>query len=561
MPVELGSFDVIIGMDWMAKNHAVIVCDEKVICIPYGDEVLIIESDDIDGRSKLKLNIISCTKTQKYIEKGCQVYLTQVMSKKKEDKSEEKRLEDMLIMRNFPEVFPEELLGLPPTRQVEFQIDLVPGAALVARAPYRLAPSELQELSDKGFIRPTHANEISLLKERIHDPLALVANHQYNTYQTAAYNNPQQQSSLSQYGVTYPNQQYSISHPSTPQATEFPALDSSLAIPVFNKGYDPIDVINKMISQRFRMEELLFSRCKEDQTRLELVRLEQSLQVKGCFGKKVLLLEAQGNGKVLNEEELEFLADPGVAEGPVTLSVITQNDAYQADDLDAYDSDCDELNTAKVALKVNLSHYGSNALDEVHNPDNVDNNMINQSVQYLIESQQTAVQNSNSSTQQDALILSVIEQLKTQVVNCAKINLDNKSVNNTLTAKLERYKEQVKVLREGQNVDLKRKDNVSDSCFQNPFYLKKAQQLEPKLYDGNVIKNTSAIVILDSEETLMLAEESRSKMILKQKDPMMLEKKVNTTPVDYAVLNQLSQDFETRFVPQTELSAEQEFWS
>ncbi|GJU22887.1 hypothetical protein Tco_1156229 [Tanacetum coccineum] len=96
--------------------------------------------------------------------------------------------------------------------------------------------------------------------------------------------------------------------------------------------------------------------------------------------------------------------------------------------------------------------------------------------------------------------------------------------------------------------------------FQNPFYLKKAQHLEPKLYDGNVIKNTSAIVIPDSEETLMLAEESRSKMLLKQQDPMMLEKKVNTTRVDYALLNQLSQDFETRFIPQTELSAEQAFW-
>ncbi|GJZ55339.1 hypothetical protein Tco_0610532 [Tanacetum coccineum] len=73
--------------------------------------------------------------------------------------------------------------------------------------------------------------------------------------------------------------------------------------------------------------------------------------------------------------------------------------------------------------------------------------------------------------------------------------------------------------------------------FQNPFYLKKAQQLEPKLYDGNVIKNTSAIVIPDSEETLMLAEESHSKMLLKQKDPMMLEKKVNTTLVDYNSVN------------------------
>ncbi|GJR43974.1 retrotransposon protein, putative, ty3-gypsy subclass [Tanacetum coccineum] len=160
MPVELGSFDVIIGMDWLAKYHALIVCDEKVVRIPYGNEVLIIRGDSCDGGSKL--NIISCTKTQKYIEKGCQVYLAQVTSKKAEDKSEEKRLEDVPIVREFPEVFPEDLPGLPPARQVEFQIDLVPGAAPVARAPYRLAPAEmqelstqLQELSDRGFIRPS----------------------------------------------------------------------------------------------------------------------------------------------------------------------------------------------------------------------------------------------------------------------------------------------------------------------------------------------------------------------------------------------------------------------
>nr|GEZ81784.1 hypothetical protein [Tanacetum cinerariifolium] len=88
-----------------------------------------------------------------------------------------------------------------------------------------------------------------------------------------------------------------------------------------------------------------------------------------------------------------------------------------------------------------------------------------------------------------------------------------------------------------------------------------AQPLEPKLYDGSVIQKTNAIAIRDSEETLMLEEESRFKMLQKQKDPMMSEKKVNTKPVDYAALNQLSQDFETRFVPQTELSAKQVFWS
>ncbi|GJW18534.1 putative reverse transcriptase domain-containing protein [Tanacetum coccineum] len=127
MSVELGSFDVIIGMDWLAKYHDLIVCDEKVVCIPYGDEVLIIRGDDFDGGSKL--NIISCTRTQKYIQKGCQVYLAQVTSKKGEDKSEEKRFEDVSIVRGFPEVFPKDLPGLPPARQVEFQIDLVPGAA------------------------------------------------------------------------------------------------------------------------------------------------------------------------------------------------------------------------------------------------------------------------------------------------------------------------------------------------------------------------------------------------------------------------------------------------
>nr|GEX26355.1 hypothetical protein [Tanacetum cinerariifolium] len=131
MPIELGSFDVIIDMDWLAKYHAVIVCDEKVVRIPYGDEVLIIRGDDCDGESRSKLNIISCMKTHNYIEKGCQVYLAQVTSKKTEDKLEEKRLEDMSIVREFPEVFPKDLPGLPPARQVEFQINLVPGALVL----------------------------------------------------------------------------------------------------------------------------------------------------------------------------------------------------------------------------------------------------------------------------------------------------------------------------------------------------------------------------------------------------------------------------------------------
>ncbi|GJR70355.1 hypothetical protein Tco_0016420 [Tanacetum coccineum] len=334
------------------------------------------------------------------------------------------------------------------------------------------------------------------------------------------------------------------------QQLEFPQLDSGLIVPMFKQGDDPINASNHMMSF---LSAVVISRYPTTN------KLRNSTYTLGASG--------SNSGK--------------------QRTVIS-------DDLDAYDSDCDELNTAKVSLMANLSHYGLDALAEVHNPDNMNNNMINQGVRVMPSFEQS----------------SVVNHSETEITSDSNIILYS-HVNDTLTAELERYKEQVKVLKEGQNVDLKSKDNVLDSCEQsveidrlkqtlsehlkekeslmqtvtllkNDFKKEesrnidreialekkikqldniKAQQLDTKLYDGNVIKNTSAIVIPDSEETLMLAEESRSKMLLKQQDPMVLEKKVNTTPVDYAVLNQLSQDFEKRFVPQTELSAEQAFWS
>ncbi|GJR35050.1 putative reverse transcriptase domain-containing protein [Tanacetum coccineum] len=137
---ELGSFDAIIGMDWLAKYQAVIMCAEKIVRFPWKNKTLIIHGDGSTQGNVTRLNIISCTKTQKYVEKGFPIFLAHVTTKEFEDKSEKKRLEDVPIVQDFLEVFPEDLPGLPPTRQVEFQIDLVPGAAPVARAPYRLAP-------------------------------------------------------------------------------------------------------------------------------------------------------------------------------------------------------------------------------------------------------------------------------------------------------------------------------------------------------------------------------------------------------------------------------------
>nr|GFA22859.1 putative reverse transcriptase domain-containing protein [Tanacetum cinerariifolium] len=162
---EMGSFDIIIGMDWLVKYHVMIVYDEKLVRVLFGDKILIFHGDRSNNGHESRLNIIPCTKTQRYLLKGCPIILAHVTTKEAKDKLKEKRLKDVPIVQDFPEVFPEDLPGIPPTRQVEFQIDLVPGAAPVARAPYQLAPSEMKELSDqvkelveKGFIRPSSSS-------------------------------------------------------------------------------------------------------------------------------------------------------------------------------------------------------------------------------------------------------------------------------------------------------------------------------------------------------------------------------------------------------------------
>ncbi|GJX52928.1 spindle assembly checkpoint component MAD1-like protein [Tanacetum coccineum] len=209
------------------------------------------------------------------------------------------------------------------------------------------------------------------------------------------------------------------------------------------------------------------------------------------FRDKVLLVEAQGNGNVLNEEELEFLADPGIVEGPVLQSAITHNAAYQADDLDAFNEFlfvCDELSTSKAVLMANLSSYGSDVLSEKKEAKNIDNEIA---LEKKVKELDNIVHKMGQSTQTVHMLTKL------------QVFYDN---------------------------------NLKQALgFQNPFYLKKVQQIRPMLYDGDVIaKETNVISIADSEETLMLEEESRSKMLLKQ-------------------------NFGKCFVLQQELSAEQAF--
>nr|GEZ48559.1 hypothetical protein [Tanacetum cinerariifolium] len=237
------------------------------------------------------------------------------------------------------------------------------------------------------------------------------------------------------------------------QQSEFSQPDTGLVVPMFQKGDDPIDAINHTMSF---LTAVVTSRYPPTNNQLRTSsnpRQQATINNGMCtkpkrkrdeawFKDKVLLVQAQANRQVLYEEELEFLVDPGIAETQRTQYFITNNAAYQSDDLDAYDSDCDELNSAKISLVANLSHYESDNLAEVHNQVNVTNNLIDQDVQatltseqsnilnqteteitsdsniisysqFMNESQYTTVQNLSSPAQQDDLILSVIEQLKT----------------------------------------------------------------------------------------------------------------------------------------------------
>nr|GEY27485.1 putative reverse transcriptase domain-containing protein [Tanacetum cinerariifolium] len=138
-------------MDWLVERNVVIFCGKKEVHIPVKNKVLVVKGNK--GMSRFK--VISCIKAIKYVEKGSQLFLAHVTEKE----PKEKHLEDVSVIQDFSEVFPDYLSGLPPPRQVEFRIELVPSVAHVTRAPYRLAPFEMKELvdqllelSEKGFI-------------------------------------------------------------------------------------------------------------------------------------------------------------------------------------------------------------------------------------------------------------------------------------------------------------------------------------------------------------------------------------------------------------------------
>ncbi|GJS31672.1 hypothetical protein Tco_0492292 [Tanacetum coccineum] len=378
-------------------------------------------------------------------------------------------------------------------------------------------------------------------------------------------------------------------------------IDSGLAVLVFKQGDDPIDAINKMMS----FLSTIVTSCFPS-TNNQLRNSSNPRQQATIHDGRVTVQPVQGRQSsfAAGESHMARQCPKAKRKRDATwfkdkvLLVEAQGSAYQVDDLDAYDSDYDEISTAKAVLMANLSK----------NEITSDSNIIPYS-QYLLETQNAAVHDTNYFAQQDAMILSMFEQLSNQVTNCNKVNKDNLIANVSLSVELERYKERDKnaqfadfekeinsikqtlseqlnkkgtlkttfnVLKneskekEAKNIDkeialekkVKELDNIVFKMgqsaqtvhmlmkpqvfydnnlkqalgFQNPFCLKKAQQIRPMLYDGTVIvKETNVISIADLEETLMIEEESQFKMILKQ-------------------------NFGKCFVPHQELSDEQDFW-
>ncbi|GJX52290.1 hypothetical protein Tco_0280659 [Tanacetum coccineum] len=255
--------------------------------------------------------------------------------------------------------------------------------------------------------------------------------------------------------------------------TEFPPVDLGLVVPVFNLEDDPIACLNNAMAFLIVVASLRFPSTNNQLRTSSNPRNHATIQ-----DDRVIMQQVQGRSR--------FFLD-----GQAVQTTISNTATFQTEDLDAYDSDCDDFSYTKAVLMANLSSYGSNVLSEV-------------------------------------------PHFETSHNDIGKANQEKN--NESVTAELERYKERVKTFEQRLNVDLSTRENLIDSQMDD--MIKEKLALNP---------------VFDDEETLILEEVSRSKMLAKQNDPISKEKKVNTTQINDAELNRLSEDFSKGFVPQQEL--------
>ncbi|GJT90938.1 hypothetical protein Tco_1079783 [Tanacetum coccineum] len=390
--------------------------------------------------------------------------------------------------------------------------------------------------------------------------------------------------------LSVPQIDYHSPQVSTQPMTGFPQLDSGLAVPVFTQGEYLIACLNKAMAF---LSPVAASRITVQQEGMQGLLNVIILKVKDTWLGNALSLRGQGT-----------LYDPTIPNGQAAQTTIPNNAAFQIEDLDAYDSDCDDVSTAQAVLMANLSNYASNVISEVPHSERYHHDMDNQSVhtmqdfeqtpvvdfidneitsdsniipysQYLQEKQQVAVQDTNLYTQQESMILFVIgqmsEQMITHVNNWEKANQEKN--NESLTAELERYKEREKLalkqqidsLEQNLSNQIKKKESLlqtftvfkNESKEKESKYMDKEIDLEKKIKEldnivykvGQSAQTKAQLIKPTLYDGSVISSQHAVIPVIDDEETLILEE-----------LNQLSKDFGKRFVPQQELSVEQAFW-
>nr|GEZ04377.1 hypothetical protein [Tanacetum cinerariifolium] len=344
--------------------------------------------------------------------------------------------------------------------------------------------------------------------------------------------------------------------------TESPLVDSGFSVPVFSQGDDLITCLNKAmtfltaITPSRQASVVKCYNCQGEGHMARQCTQPKRLRNAAWYKDKTMLVEAQEAEQILNEEQLAFLADLGVLDGLVVQTIILNNVAFETEDLDTYDFDCDDVSNSKAVLIANISNYGSGVISEVPHSKTYLNDMENQSVHamhdfkqthvvdftdngihsdskiiphylYLLETQQENVQDTNLQVQQDSMILFVIGQMLKQMINHVN-NWEkaNKEQNNeSVTAKLERHKEQVKTYEQLFNIDLSSREKMIDSQMDDMIKEKLAlkdqvNSLEQNL--SNQIKEKECLL----QTLTVFKSESKEKEDKYMENKIDLEKKI-----------------------------------
>ncbi|GJT38235.1 hypothetical protein Tco_0938100 [Tanacetum coccineum] len=385
---------------------------------------------------------------------------------------------------------------------------------------------------------------------------------------------------------------------------EIVPCDDSLAVPTFLPGDDPIACMNKAMAFMLAV----FSSCYPSTNN----QLRSSSNPRN---------QATVQGEIHQAKQRLSSSIIVKVKGTWLDSVLSQRDEGMLHD--AYDSDCDDISSTNAALMTNLSSCDSDVLSEVPYSDNSHNDMMNQGVQELQYFEQSPIvdypDNEKTSDSniipysqyleemQHAIIVNEsltaeLERYKERVKTLEqRFNFDLSSREKFIDSQMDdmirmkntkfaAFETEIDTLKQTLSKHVKEKESLLTTLndFKMEFKEKESKsidkeivlenknkelenivcklyqsmQIKPTLYDGNVLSKTHDVIsVADDEETLILAEESRLKMIEKQNDPIMKKEKINITPINYSELNKLAEDFGKCFVPQKELSAEQKFWT